>query len=127
MVNTKHCCWGKCTIDSRYQEKLPKSLQEMLASGQKAFIPSPKPSQGIEKCQRWITACSRNYFDVSKITRKAYICAVYWPGGRGPTLQHPDPAVKAIFSQQEIIQASVSRKKAPKLRPFVAAKRKDTL
>ena len=42
MVNTKHCWWGKCTNDSRYQEKLPKSLQEMFASGQKAFIP---PSQ----------------------------------------------------------------------------------
>ena len=39
MVSTKHCCRGKCTNDSRYPEKLPKSLQEMLASGQKAFIP----------------------------------------------------------------------------------------
>ena len=38
-----------------------------------------------------------------------------------------DPAVKAIFSQQEIIQASASKRKAPKApksRPFVAVKRK---
>ena len=75
MVSTKHCCWGKCTNDSRYPEKLPKSLQEMLASGQKVFMSFPKPSQGIEKCQRWITTCSRKYFDVSTITRNTFIYA----------------------------------------------------
>ena len=32
--------------------------------------------------------------------------------------------MKAILSHQEIIQASASKRKAPKLRPFVAAERK---
>ena len=32
--------------------------------------------------------------------------------------------MKAIFWQQEIIQASASKRKAPKSRPFVATKRK---
>ena len=57
MVTTKHCCWGKCTTDARYPEKLHKSLKEMLELGMKIFIPFPKPSQGIERCQRWINAC----------------------------------------------------------------------
>lgn len=112
MVSTKHCCWGKCASDSRYPEKLPKSLQEMEASGQKAFIPFPKPSQGIEKCQRWVSACSRENFDVSKITRNTYICAVHWPGERGPTDEHPDP-LKARFTPREIAKACARKRKAP--------------
>ena len=38
MVGTKHCCWGECKSDSRYPDKLPKQLQEMISDGRKAFI-----------------------------------------------------------------------------------------
>ena len=31
MVTAKHCCWGTCPSDSKYPEKVPKSLQEMRA------------------------------------------------------------------------------------------------
>ena len=65
MVTTKHCCWGKCTTDARYPEKLHKSLKEMLELGMIIFIPFPKPSQGIERCQRWINACCRENFTVT--------------------------------------------------------------
>ena len=44
----------------------------MLKLGMKIFIPFPKPSQGIERTQRWINACSRENFTVDKITRNTY-------------------------------------------------------
>ena len=43
MVGTRHCCWGECKTDSRYPEKWPESLKELEKSGQKVFIPFPKP------------------------------------------------------------------------------------
>ena len=62
MVATRHCCWGKCNNDSRYPERLPDSLKEMLKNGQKALIPFPKPKHDLELCQRWVNACSRQNF-----------------------------------------------------------------
>ena len=64
MVSTRHCCWGRCTSDSRYPEKLNKSLKEMQDLGQKIFILFPKPSQGIDRCQRQSNACSCDSFTV---------------------------------------------------------------
>ena len=112
MVSTKHCCWGKCRSDSRYPEKLAKLLQEMIAAGLKAFIPFPKPSQGLEKCQRWILACSREYFTVENITRNTYICALHWPGEKGPTDEFPDP-LKANFTKKEKEKASSRKRRSP--------------
>ena len=66
MVSTKDCCWGKCKSDPRYPDKLPKSLKEFKESGEKIFIPFPKPSQDIEKCKRWLVAYSREFFTVKK-------------------------------------------------------------
>ena len=75
MVSTKHCCWGTCRSDARYPDKLHKSLKELEAAGKKAFIPFPKPSQGVDKCQRWINACSREGFTKENVNRNTYICA----------------------------------------------------
>ena len=72
MVSTKHCSWGECKTDSRYREKWPKSLKEVEKSGRNVFIPFPKPSQDIEKCRRWIVACSRQFFTENNITRNTY-------------------------------------------------------
>jgi hypothetical protein len=94
----------------------------MRASGQKVFIPFPKPSQGIEKSRRWISACSRKNFDVSKITRNTYICAVHWPGEKGPTDKHPDP-LKATLTPSELLKASCTKRKAPKERSFYISKK----
>ena len=115
MVSTKHCCWGKCNNDSRYPERLPKSLKEMQAAGKNIFIPFPKPSQDIEKCKRWINACSREGFDTSKVTRNTYICAVHWVGDKGPTAENPDP-LKANFTTKEYKKATAPKRKAPKSR-----------
>ena len=105
MVSTKHCCWGECKTDSRYPDKWPKSLKEMEKSGKKVFIPFPKPSQGIEKCKRWIVSCSRQFFTEKSITRNTYICALHWPREKGPTVEFPDP-LKANFTPAQAHRVS---------------------
>ena len=119
MVSTKHCCWGTCNSDSRYPERLAKPLKELEAAGKKAFIPFAKPSQDIGKCKRWINACSREGFDISKITRNTYICALHWVGEQGPTAEHPDP-LKANLTPTQYNRAKVPKRKAPKQRIFPA-------
>ena len=118
MVSTKHCCWGTCNSDSRFPDKLHESLKEVLELGMKIFTPFPKPSQGIERCQRWVNACCREDFSINKITRNTYICALHWPGQRGPTDEFPDP-LKANFTAQEVLKASRPKRKAPQTRGLV--------
>ena len=84
----------------------------MIAGVRKPFTPFPKPSQGLEKCQRWIAACSKENFTVKNITRNTYICALHWPGILGPTPQHPD-LLKANFTKREIEKASKAKRKPP--------------
>lgn len=57
--------------DARCPEKLHNALKEILEWGMKILIPFPKPSQGIERCQRWIYTRSRENFTVDKITRSS--------------------------------------------------------
>ena len=115
MVSTKHCCHGECRTDSRYREYWPKSLVELEESGKKVFIPFPKPSQDIEKCRRWIVACSREFFTEKNVSRNTYICALHWPGEKGPTDEHPDP-LKANLTPAQLSQARAPKRKAPKSR-----------
>lgn len=86
-----------------------------MAAGKKAFIPFPKPSQDIAKCKVWINACSREGFDISKITRNTYICALHWVGEKGPTAKHPHP-LKANMSATEVKKGKAPKRKAPKSR-----------
>ena len=109
MVSTKHCSWGTCRSDARYPDKLHKSLKELEATGKKAFIPFPKPSQGVDKCQRWINACSREGFTKENVNRNTYICALHWPGEKGPTPDHPDP-LKANFTLRQIAKTSATKR-----------------
>ena len=115
MVSTKHRCWDECKSDSRYPDKLPKSLKELKESGKKFFISFPKPSQDIEKCKRWLVACSREFFTVKNITRNTYICALHWPGEKCPTAEFPDP-LKASLSPAQASRARDPKRKAPKSR-----------
>ena len=124
MVSTKHCCWGECKTDSRYPERWPKSLKDLQESGKKVFIPFPKPSQDIVKCRRWIAACSRQFFTEKSISRNyTYICALHWPGEKGPTVDSPHP-LKANFTQAQVKRASAPKRKAPKSRAEPATKKK---
>ncbi|XP_044167041.1 uncharacterized protein LOC114972319 [Acropora millepora] len=122
MVATRHCCWGKCNNDSRYPERLPDSLKEMLKNGQKAFIPFPKPKHDLELRQRWVNACSRQNFSVKNVNYNTYICAVHWPGGKGPTKEFPDP-FKANLSEKEVRNKTQVKRKAPKQRHEAVAKK----
>ena len=82
MVSTKHCCHGECRTQN---------------------IPFPKPSQDIEKCRRWIVACSREFFTEKNVSRNTYICALHWPGEKGPTDEHP--GLKANLTPAQLSQA----------------------
>ena len=44
-----------------------------------------------------------------------YICAVHWPGGKGPTKEFPDP-FKANLSEKEVRNKTQVKRKAPKQR-----------
>ena len=126
MVGTKHCCWGQCNSDSRFPQNLHKSLLELEASGKQMFIPFPKPSQGIEKCQRWIVVCCREDFTVKNRNRNTYICALHWPGEKGPTEEFPDP-LKANLTPEQVKMASAPKRKAPTIRSGLVKKEKAIL
>lgn len=126
MVSTKHCCWGKCTNDSRYPEKLPKSLQEMLAPGQKAFTvyPSQSGHRESKNANAGLQHAQRKYFDASKITRNTYICAVHWPGGKGTRAQHPDP-LKANLASRNKKSSKLRRTRGRRLNRGLLLPRKE--
>ena len=122
MVGTKHCCCGECKTDSRYADKWPKSLKELEESGKKVFIPFPKPLRDMAKCKRWLVACSREFFTEKNITRNTYICALHWPGEKGPTAEFPDP-LKANLRPAQVSRARAPKRKAPKERENPASKK----
>ena len=115
MVSTKHCCWGESKMDLRYPDKWAKSLKELQESGKKVFIPFPKPSQDIAKCKRWLVACSRELLTEKNITRNTYICALHWPGGKGPTTEFLYP-LKANLTRAQVSGACAPKRKAPRSR-----------
>ena len=83
----------------------------------KIFIPFPKPSQGTA-VNAGLNACCREDFSINKITRNTNICALHWPGQRGPTDEFPDP-LKANFTAQEVLKASRPKRKATQTRGLV--------
>ena len=115
MVGTRHCCWGECKTDSRYPEKWPELLKELEKSGQKVFIPFPKPAKDLAKCKRWLVACSREFFTEKNVNKNTYICALHWPVGKGPSDEFPDP-LKANLTPKQAGRASAPKRKAPKPR-----------
>ena len=85
------------------------------------FIPFPKPSQGIEKCKRWIVSCSWQFFTEKSITRNTYICALNWPGEKGPTVEFADP-LNATFTPAQAHHVASKKRKAPTSRATPAPK-----
>ncbi|XP_074613320.1 uncharacterized protein LOC141873274 [Acropora palmata] len=116
MVGTKHCSWGRCNMDSRYPDRMPQSLKELQESGQKVFIPFVKPWHDLERCKKWVNACSRKNFTTESITNNSYICALHWPKQKGPTEEFPDP-LKANLTTEEM-EKRCRKRKAPTRREF---------
>ena len=56
------------------------------------------------------------------ITRNTYICALHWPGEKGPTAEFPDP-LKANLRPAQVSQAHAPKRKAPKERENPASKK----
>ncbi|XP_077994995.1 uncharacterized protein LOC144448593 [Glandiceps talaboti] len=80
----KRCAYGECKSDSRY-------FNRDYMHGVN-FVRFPKPKTQLEKCQRWIKACSRgDNFGIHSIKPYTYICSLHFVGGKGPTDDHPDP------------------------------------
>ena len=60
-------------------------------------------------------ACSREFFTEKNVNKNTYICALHWPGGKGPTDEFPDP-LKANLTPKQAGRASAPKRKAPKWR-----------
>ena len=59
--------------------------------------------------------CLREFFTENSISRNTYICALHWPGEKGPSAEFPDP-LKANFTPAQARRACAPKRKAPKSR-----------
>ena len=96
-------------------QKNGQSLKELEKLGQKVFIPFPKPVKDLAKCKRWLVACSREFFTEKNVKKNTYICALHWPGGKGPTDEFSNP-LKANLTPKQAGRASAPKRKATKWR-----------
>ena len=94
--------------------------------GQKVFIPFPKPAKNLAKCKRWIVACSQEFFTEKNINKNSYICALHWPGGKGPTVKFSD-LLKANLTPTQAGRVSAPKRKAPKSREEPVTKQKKVI
>ena len=114
----KHCCYGLCTSDSRYPEKLPEGTKFYFK-----FYPFTKPgyiketmtnwekekqNQRTEKARRWLNACGRKDFNsIEQITKHTYICSLHFID---PIEENPDPVHATSMTER------VGKRKRPKER-----------
>ena len=59
---------------------------------------------------------------MKNVNYNTYICAVHWPGGKGPTKEFPDP-FKANLSEKEVRNNTQVKRKAPKQRHEAVVKK----
>ena len=69
MVGTNNVVWVsvKETQDMQINGQNYSELEEL---GEKVFIPFPKRLWDMEKCKRWLVACSREFFCGEKHNKK---------------------------------------------------------
>ena len=60
----KRCCWGTCTSDSMYPERLNGAV----------FVPFPKPTRALGKCMLWIGRFVDGRMSRSSVTKNTFIC-----------------------------------------------------
>ena len=65
-------------------------------------------------------------FTVKNRNRNTYICALLWPGEKGPTEEFPDP-LKANLTPEQVKMASAPKRKAPTIRSGLVRKEKAIL
>ena len=122
----KHCCYGLCTSDSRYPEKLPEGTKFYFK-----FYPFTKPgyiketmtnwekekqNQRTEKARRWLKACGRKDFNsIEQITKHTYICSLHFID---PIEENPDPVHATSMTER------VGKRKRPKERLQLPSKKK---
>ena len=122
----KHCCYGLCTSDSRYPEKLPEGTKFYFK-----FYPFTKPgyiketmtnwekekqNQRTEKARRWLNACGRKDFNsIEQITKHTYICSLHFID---PIEENPDPVHATSMTER------VGKRKRPKERLPLPSKKK---
>ena len=69
----RHCSWGLCKEDSRYQEQKP-------TADQVKFIDFPNPKTNPERAKEWIRLCGRMDLDIDHL-RGASVCSKHFPLG----------------------------------------------
>lgn len=90
---TRHCCYGLCRSDSRYQDR--DHMKNIT------WIKFPKPHRDRERCEKWVHACGRVNFTVKNVNKWTYICSKHFVGGNGPTPDSPDP-IPASFTPVQV-------------------------
>ena len=68
----------------------------------------------------------REDFTAKNRNRNTYICALHWPGEKGPTEEFPDP-LKANLTPEQVKMASAPKRKAPTIRSGLVKKEKAIL
>ncbi|CAD6218938.1 GSCOCG00011491001-RA-CDS, partial [Cotesia congregata] len=48
------------------------------------------------RCNKWIHASRRVDLTVKKINKYSYVCSKHFIGGKGPTVENPDPVSATI-------------------------------
>lgn len=89
---TKHCAYGPCNNDTRYQHK---TYMKGIS-----WINFPKPKTNLDKRQ-WMATCGRKNFTVKDVKKWTYICSKYFVDGRGSTEENPDP-LPAHYTPEQV-------------------------
>ncbi len=83
MVTTKHCAFGTCRSDSRYNDR--PHMEGVV------FCRFPSKLKMRDKCLKWVKACRRLNFTIDNINKHTYFCSKHFVGGKSPTELKPDP------------------------------------
>lgn len=90
-----HCCWGTCKTDMQYPERSTPGTY---------FVPFPKIGRFKEsmnewekntenektlKCKGWVYAIGQS--NLTLVNRTTYISSLQFEGGKGLTVENPDP------------------------------------
>ena len=123
----KHCCYGLCTSDSRYPDRLPPETKffpfakpGVIKDGMTAFE-KKKENMKSQRAKKWIHASGRKEFtSLSQITKDTYICSLHFID---PIEENPHPIIatsssvgksrKRKLRKQESVSPKILRETSP--------------